>query len=319
MHIRSLLLSILSVSATLGAWAQTEGSATYYDITSHYLNNAGFDTLITYGRSATGNINNEINNVAYWNNKTHVTYNSAAVIEVGSSKTFNGVGVPATAFDGTTKGGVLALSTGWSDSLRYVQTIKLPAGTYRLTSAWYNGDSEKTAGKSLLGFVMKYSKKYSSLSSFPSQKWVADTVEFTITRAQQGDLTIGFAALGLPSPKDSAEYAKVSCDFVKIWRTTPYGKDDADMQKSELNTLIKTATKLYGTGDGVDADKLKAVIDEAMALCNDSDATREDAMVMEEGSTQLFLLITMPILRARRQLSPPTSAWLVVLRWHSAV
>ena len=135
MHIRSLLLSILSVSATLGAWAQTEGSATYYDITSHYLNNAGFDTLITYGRSATGNINNEINNVAYWNNKTHVTYNSAAVIEVGSSKTFNGVGVPATAFDGTTKGGVLALSTGWSDSLRYVQTIKLPAGTYQLTSA----------------------------------------------------------------------------------------------------------------------------------------------------------------------------------------
>ena len=282
MHIRSLLLSILSVSATLGTWAQTEGSATYYDITSHYLKNAGFDTLFTYDRSATGNINNEINNVAYWNNKTHVTYNSAAVIEVGSSKTFNGVSVPASAFDGATVGGVLALSTGWADSLRYVQTIKLPAGTYRLTSAWYNGDSEKTAGKSLLGFVMKYSKKYSSLSSFPSQQWVADTVEFTITRAQQGDLTIGFAALGLPSPKGSAEYAKVSCDFVKIWRTTPYGKDDADMQKSELNTLIKTATKLYGTGDGVDADKLKAVIDEATALCNDSDATREDAMVMEE-------------------------------------
>ena len=186
------------------------------------------------------------------------------------------VSVPATGYDGTDKGGVLALSTGWNDTVRYVQTVKLPAGTYRLTAAWYNADASKTAGQSVLAFVGQYTKKYSALNSFPCLKWVGDTVVFTLRRTYQGDLMVGFAARNIQTSTNSAAYAKVVCDFVKLERTTAYGKVDVDAVKEDLKKAITQATKLYGSGTGNEAAALQAAIDRANALYANDEATREE-------------------------------------------
>ena len=277
MNTKSLLFAALLATGGLSALAQTDGgSGSYYDITSYYLKNAGFDTGYNYNKSATGNLNNVISEVSGWKNATRVTYNSSAIIQLGAKITFNGASVPTTGFNGTANGGVLALSTGWNDTLRYVQTVKLPAGTYRLTAAWYNADSATTTGQSVLSFVAKYTKKYSTLDSFPSLKWVGDTLTFTLKRSYEGDLCIGFAARGLKTPTNSSAYAKVVCDFVKIERDTPYGKVDVDAVKEDLKTVIATANKLYGTGAGNQADGLQAAIATANALYTNDAATRDE-------------------------------------------
>lgn len=135
MKYKVLLINILLWVCAFPILTYAQTDVSYYDITPYYLQNAGFDTGYNYNKSATGNLNNVISEVSGWKNTTRVTYNSTAIIQLGSKKTFNGVSVPATGYDGTDKGGVLALSTGWNDTVRYVQTVKLPAGTYRLTAA----------------------------------------------------------------------------------------------------------------------------------------------------------------------------------------
>lgn len=286
MNTKSLLLSTLLAANGLCAMAQANAGGSYYDITSHYLQNAGFDTGYNYSKTATGNLNNVISEVAGWTNATRVTYNSTAIIQLGSKVTFNGASVPSTGYDGTANGGVLALSTGWNDTVRYVQPVKLPAGTYRLTAAWYNADSTKTAGQSVLSFVGKYTKKYSTLDSFPNLKWVGDTLVFTLKRSYEGDLCIGFAARGLKAATNSSAYAKVVCDFVKIERDTPYGKVDVDAVKEDLKTLITQATKLYGTGSGNDAAALQAAIDAANALYTNDAATTEEVQASMSALSQ---------------------------------
>jgi hypothetical protein len=276
MKYKVLLINILLWVCAFPILTHAQTDVSYYDITPYYLQNAGFDTGYNYNKSATGNLNNVISEVSGWKNTTRVTYNSTAIIQLGSKKTFNGVSVPATGYDGTDKGGVLALSTGWNDTVRYVQTVKLPAGTYRLTAAWYNADASKTAGQSVLAFVGQYTKKYSALDSFPCLKWVGDTVVFTLRRTYQGDLMIGFAARNIKTPTNSEAYAKVACDFVKLERTTAYGKVDVVAVKEDLKKAITQATKLYGSGTGNEAAALQAAIDRANALYANDEAMREE-------------------------------------------
>ena len=71
-----------------------------------------------------------------WNKDFSVNYMIAGVYQIGTNKTFNGAKVPDKAFDGTTSGGVLALSTGWEQALKYYQTVTLPAGNYTMKSAF---------------------------------------------------------------------------------------------------------------------------------------------------------------------------------------
>lgn len=276
MKYKVLLINILLWVCAFPIATHAQTDVSYYDITPYYLQNAGFDTGYNYNKSATGDLSNVISEVAGWKNTTRVTYNSTAIIQLGSKKTFNGVSVPATGYDGTDKGGVLALSTGWNDTVRYVQTVKLPAGTYRLTAAWYNADASKTAGQSVLAFVGQYTKKYSALNSFPCLKWVGDTVVFTLRRTYQGDLMVGFAARNIQTSTNSAAYAKVVCDFVKLERTTAYGKVDVDAVKEDLKKAITQATKLYGSGTGNEAAALQAAIDRANALYANDKATHEE-------------------------------------------
>lgn len=251
------LLCLTMAWGTGGAMAQT-------DVTDEYLANPYFDNeeYFDYGVSETGNVAQEILDVTGWTKDINVDYTITGTYAVGTGKTFNGASVPATNADGEATGGVLALSTGWDQSLKYYQGVALPAGKYAIATAFYNG-CDQTAGSSLVGWVPNSgTATLSTLNSFPVGTWVKDTVWFDVTDAEaEGRIQIGLLA----ASGGSANSAKVSLDYVKLLY---YGMD-----KSLLQSLIDEATALYGDGTGINSEELKDFINEAQQMVNSSSAT----------------------------------------------
>ena len=244
-----------------------------YDVTQAYLDNPGFDSDFDYTIYDTGNVAQEILDVKGWTKNISVNYTITGVYQLGTPKTFNGVSVPAVGQDGTSEGGVLALSTGWNQSMLFYQNVTLPPGQYALVSAWYNC-AEKTLGRSRVGWRPKgHAMTYSSLTSFPIAQWVTDTIRFEVTELQEGMIQIGFHA---NDDMGSNAFAKPVLDFVKLLRDNPLGKVDVDLYKSRLQALVDQAIELYADGSGNNADNLLLVIQAAQAVLNNDDATLED-------------------------------------------
>ena len=144
---RILSVALLTMLGMISGWAQE-----MYDITSMYLKNYGFDTDFDYTIDDTGNVAQEILEVKGWTKSFSANYTITGVYQIGTPVTFNGAAVPAVGQDGTTEGGVLALSTGWNQSMLFFQNVTLPAGKYALVSAFYNS-VEQTAGRSRVAWV----------------------------------------------------------------------------------------------------------------------------------------------------------------------
>ena len=141
------------------------------DVTALYLKNAGFDTNYDYKVGVTGNVTQEMLPVDGWINDYSVNYTIVGTYQVKTQKTFNGASVPTTNVDGTTEGGVLALSTGWSESIKLYQNVSLPKGEYSIVTAYYNSGSV-TAGNSLFGWIPSSGTSImSTVSDFPIKKW----------------------------------------------------------------------------------------------------------------------------------------------------
>ena len=158
---------ILSI-CLIAVWSLCTTAQEYYDITEYYLKNALFDNNYDYSATQTGNVVQEILPVAEWTAAHTADYTIVGVYQIGTKKTFNGASVPALNVGGTSDGGVLALSTGWDQSMILTQTVNLPKGKYKLVSAYYNGDASSTAGSSLLGWIPTSGFSYKSkVSSFP--------------------------------------------------------------------------------------------------------------------------------------------------------
>ena len=85
----------------------------YYDLTEHYLTNSLFDSQYDYDVNQTGNVAQEMLPVKGWTNDYDVDYTIVGTYQVGTKKTYNNAAIPAANAEGTTDGGVLALSTGW--------------------------------------------------------------------------------------------------------------------------------------------------------------------------------------------------------------
>ena len=85
----------------------------FYDITEQYLQNSLFDTHFDYKVSETGNVKEELLPIEGWTAAHTAGYTITGIYQIGTKKTFNGASIPAQNVDGTTDGGVLALSTGW--------------------------------------------------------------------------------------------------------------------------------------------------------------------------------------------------------------
>lgn len=245
-----------------------------YDLTSYYLDNAGFDSGYNHTADESGNVAQEICTVSGWTKASTVNYTIAGIYQYGTARTFNGTPIPAKGYDGTSNGGCLALSTGWNSSLTYYQQITLPAGEYQLVSAWYN-PSSKTEGKSINGFVSTGGIGTSTLKSFPVGVWTVDTVKFTVTKQVSGRLNVGFTAT---LNSGSANMAKVVLDYVKLYRTTPADQADAAIRKVDLQTVITSANTTYGDGTGTNGAKLKSAIDAAQTVYDNTNATVDEVV-----------------------------------------
>ncbi len=263
---RRRLITLCLITMT----ALTASAQEFYDLTGYYLQNSLFDSNFNYTASQTGNVAEEQLPVEGWTAAHTASYTITGVYQIGTKKTFNNASVPATNADGTNTGGVLALSTGWEQSLIFQQSMSLPAGTYKLISAYYNGDASKTAGASLLGWIPSTgTSTLSKVKSFAVGQWVTDTLTFTLTATRAGKIQIGFKG----AAGGSANSAKISVDYVKLMRNTPFGDTDISLYKTKLNTLIANAKGQYGTGTKRGAAALKAAMDEAQAVYDNAEAT----------------------------------------------
>ena len=254
---QKMIVALCAILGTSGVMAQV-------DVTSLYLENAGFDAYYDYDAKATGNVAQEMLPVKGWTNDYTMNYTIVGTYQVGTKKTFNGAGVPATNVDGTAEGGVLALSTGWEESLKLYQEVTLPKGEYSLVTAYYNGGTA-TGGSSLFGWVPSSgSSSMSVVTTFPSKQWVTDTLNFKLIIRRTGKIQIGMkAAAGA-----SSSTAKLSLDYVKILSRTWDG--------SLLGDAVEDAVDLYDDGTGNGAADLKAALDAATIVYDDSLATPEE-------------------------------------------
>lgn len=271
---KTRLLSIITFSLVFCAstWADI-------DISELYLQNYGFDDSehFDYKANEQGNVAQEILPVYGWSKDIGVDYTVTGVYELGTGKTFNTNGkVPSSGYQGS-KGGCLVLSTGWEESLKYYQKITLPAGSYKLQAAFYNG-SNSTNGYSLLGWIPDNgSSSLSRLSSFP-MNWTLDEVTFTLSLEKEGKVQIGFKGVA----NGSANSAKVVVDFVRLYLVGDNGTLIAGM-RSTLRTTLSTASTTYGSGTGNGAADLKAVMDEVQRVCDDESASYADLFRADEA------------------------------------
>lgn len=249
--------SLCLLMGTANAMAQV-------DVTAIYLQNAGFDTHYDYDVNSIGNVAQEMLDVAEWTNDYTIDYTIVGTYQIGTQKTFNGAGVPTSNVNGTTEGGVLAISTGWEESIKLYQEVSLPKGEYALVTAYYNGCSS-TEATSLVGWLPSTGNNImSKKNSFPANQWVTDTLKFKLLTTRTGKVQLGMQAVA----GGSANSAKLSIDYIKI---LSYKWDG-----SLLASSIEKATKLYGDGTGSGADKLKEALDAANAVMNDTSATPEE-------------------------------------------
>lgn len=234
-----LLTNILALICSVGAVAQT-------DVTDFFLKNAGFDTNFDYTAKQSTAVAQEILPIDGWTAGFTIDYTITGVYEFGFKGTFNNGTIPAKGFNGEAGGG-LALSTGWNQSFPYYQTVTLPAGTYTVTAPTYNGFTA-TAGTSLLAWIPeKGTQVKSTVSSYPSNKWIEDKIEFTLTETTTGKIQIGYIASGNGGSSNSAN---IVIDYVQIIGT------NMSITVEELEAQLKQEA----------LDNLKALIDKANEL-----------------------------------------------------
>lgn len=196
MSIKPFLISLCCAFSSVVCHGQT-----LYDLSDVYLKNADFNANYDHAVGETGNVAQQICELPGWNQDFSANYTIAGVYQIGTNKTFNGAKVPDKAFDGSTSGGVLALSTGWEQALKYYQTVTLPAGNYTMKSAFFNG-SDKSSGISLMAWLPDEGTPVkSSLTSFLVDNWTEDVVHFTLTETTTGRIQLGFQA---PESRGSA-------------------------------------------------------------------------------------------------------------------
>ncbi len=252
----------------------------FIDVTDRHLTNAGFDTEFNYDENTTGNIRGDvINEVFGWNKDMDATYTVAGTFAYGSGATFNNSAeIPETGYNGST-GGALALTTGWGVILNYSQPVTLESGKYALVSAYYNAGSDPR-GSSLAGWIPEGEKEpaISTVSLFPVNTWITDTIEFVLAEETQGKIQVGLASV---AGTGSGNTAKVLVDYVKI---IYYGID-----KTDLNNKIAEAETLYGEGKGTEADILLSAIDKAKEIANKPNATMQEIIqVVNELKEAIF-------------------------------
>ena len=168
---------------------------------------------------------------------TNPTTPLLATFQYGTGQTFGGLQPPTVGTDGTTQGGALMFYAG--GRMRYTQSVKLPAGSYKLVTAWYNCNTAVTTAASLTGWIAGSGTTLtvaSALTEFPAGKWVTDTVSFTLAATTQGLIQLGFrGTYGV------ANSVVPAVDFVRLLRDTPIGDLDFSGDLPVVTTNMRYA------------------------------------------------------------------------------
>lgn len=258
---KTALLAILLLSAALPMAAQT-------DVTKYFLSNYGFDEDFDYTADSKATVKQEIKEIKEWTPDLSADYTITGVYEFGFGGTYNGATVPAKNYHGEAQGGGLALSTGWEQVYCYYQTVTLPAGTYTLNAPTFNGKSV-TAGTSKLAWIPNSGTAVTStVKKYPAKKWTADSITFTLTKTTTGKIQIGYKA----AAGGSSNSANLLIDYVQLMAR------DMAVDKSVLKNDLASATTLYGEGEGIAADSLKAVIRVAQAVYDNEESSMPEVL-----------------------------------------
>ncbi len=271
MKVKSLLLTL----AVAGCWSGVHAQD-YYDVTSAYLLNAGFDQGFNYAVGDTGNVEaDRIHAVSHWD-VSAATVGVLGVWQWGAGTTVSGCAVPAAGFGGEAGGG-LAFSLSVSSGINILQdSVKLPAGDYKVVMAVYNAsDNDALSANSCawhpyntrLGRRVSFSKR-----SFAPHEWTTDTISFTLDQEVAGRIRLGFSSR-------SEQHALPVVDWVKILRTTPLGDADLQLRRADLQTAVEAAAAVLDGAATTGAADLQAALDQAEQVLADDGASCADLLL----------------------------------------
>ena len=240
------------------------------DVTSDYLENAGFDLNCNYLSGVAGDVatteSGNSKSVVGWDVAVAPAWSAGGTFEYGWSGSFNGAAVPSTSLSGAAGAGqgVLGLTVGWSGIVAYSQAISLPAGKYSMVfSMRFMGETTIKTNQS--GWLPDAGDAMlSDIVSIPEGQWKNDTLTFVIYETTSGKVQVGMQA----AQSTSASNARVFCDGVKIIHHEI---------KPELQGLVDEAHQMYETHAEIGEDTtaytvLLSAIDQSQALLDDDNA-----------------------------------------------
>lgn len=263
--------SLLSICLFAGLPATSLPAQEAYDVSEAYLKNSLFDTDYHFTATETGNVEpSDIRQLPYWTFRTSTTVGITGIFQLGTQKTFAGLQVPATGYDGTSEGGVLAFYPEVNNPIIHYQGNTLPAGDYQLVYAMWN-PGPKTLITSVSSYVSKTPRgirSRSKVTEVEAGKWVTDTLAFTLTELTTGEIALGFSVR-------QAEHGGIVVDWMRLLRSTPLSDADRQVLKDQLQSTIDAATTAYGTGEENGAEALQAAIGQAQGILADDASTFE--------------------------------------------
>ena len=213
MKLKHVLTLLATAICTTGGWAQT-------DVTSTYLENPGFEDCEprTDNLAASSSAAGDDYEDSGWKLNSRAAWCASAVVAYDETGQVNGASAPANDNAGNS-GNALGVSVGWSgtNSYRSTTAVTLPAGHYKLTVHAYN-NSNKTSMKSVNGFVTTAEESYlSARTSFNSNTWIEDVIEFDLSENTEGKFQIGGTAFN----DKSTNHAIVFFDNITLEYTDP--------------------------------------------------------------------------------------------------
>ncbi len=190
------------------------------DVTNTNLTNPGFDISCNYLYNATAaNLaaaNGTANDltVTGWT-MTANSWTAAAAFECGYTGKLNNSTVPALASDGKSTGsgvGVLGVNAGWGGKAIYYQSVTLPAGKYKIIYTACNSSSSPAAISKVGWTTSATDSILSTVTSFPQNVWMNDTIPFTLTATTSGSILVGMQSQNTSSGSNG----KIFFDYIKL-------------------------------------------------------------------------------------------------------
>ncbi|MCR5819904.1 MAG: hypothetical protein K6F94_02995 [Bacteroidaceae bacterium] len=209
---------LLSVIAFLGI-STAAFAAVGDDVTSTYLKNADFSAgqpvsgfICTYDYDMETNsatmfgmqpvtewvASSPSDNTLLDGRTDNANAKAAGVFAIASEDSYLGGTAylaPSFAPDESVEGQVLGFVAVWGARAQYTQAVSLPAGAYRIIIPAYNAGGATAISSNLCGFETSDGTQYFSKKlTWTEGEWENDTIEFLLSEAAEGVISVGYVA-----------------------------------------------------------------------------------------------------------------------------